>query len=61
LRRAPTDSELAAIGSIAYVKADWQTKLLWDRGPDTMIGIAKIDSASSLCEGNQMSVRLTAP
>jgi len=42
---------LAAVGPPEYVTADWQTKLLWDRGPDTVIGIATIDSASPLCEG----------
>lgn len=51
LGRPPTGSELATIGPAIYVKADWQTKLLWDWGPDTIIGIATIDSASPLCEG----------
>jgi Dolichyl-phosphate-mannose-protein mannosyltransferase len=49
LRRQPLEQERAAIGPVEYVKAKWQTKLLGDRGPDTLIGIATIDSASPLC------------
>lgn len=49
LGRQPLESERAAIGPVEYVKAEWQTKLLWDRGPDTIISIAMIDSTSSLC------------
>ena len=54
LRRPPLGSELAAIGPIEYVKAEWQTKLLWDWGPDTMIGIARIESASPMCASGRL-------
>lgn len=59
LRRAPTASELADIGPATYLKSEWQTKLLWDWGPETIIGIAPIKSNSVLCEGRQVPAQLT--
>lgn len=49
LLRPPLESDLAAIGPIEYVKVEWQTKVLWDWGPDTVVGIAEIESASPMC------------
>jgi hypothetical protein len=51
LRRPPLQSELATVGPVEYVTAEWQTKLLPDRGAETIIGIAAIDSTSPLCGG----------
>ena len=60
LGRQPLESERAAIGPVEYVKAEWQTKLLWDRGPDTIIGVARIDSTSSLCGDRATSAQSMA-
>lgn len=49
LHRAPLDSEIRAIGPVAYVEAGWQTRLLSSRWPSTTIGIAEIDPASPMC------------
>lgn len=59
-RRPPIDSELAAIGSIEYVTVDWQTWLLWDWGPDTIAGIATLDSGARICDGGRIP-GLSAP
>ena len=53
LRRPPLETELSAVGAPEYIKAEWQTKLLWDWGPDTIIGLAPIDSSSPLCASRQ--------
>lgn len=60
LGRQPLERERAAIGPVEYVKAEWQTKLLWDRGPDTIIGVARIDSTSSLCGDRATSAQSMA-
>jgi hypothetical protein len=60
LRRQPLAEELAAIGPIESVKVDWQTKVLPDWGPDTIVGIAKIDSAQRICDGGRIP-GLSAP
>ena len=51
---------LAAIGPIESVKVDWQTKVLPDWGPDTIVGIARIDSAQRICDGGRIP-GLSAP
>ena len=54
LRRLPLDSERAAVESVESVTAKWQTNLLWDWGPDTIIGIATLDSATPICAGGRI-------
>ncbi len=54
LRRDPLPSELAAIGPIEFATVDWQTKILRSHGPDTVVGIARIDSAERICDGGRI-------
>jgi len=54
LRRPPLESELAAIGPPELVAVDWQTKVLWDWGPETIVGIARIDSGERICGGGRI-------
>jgi hypothetical protein len=54
LRRRPLPEELAAIGPIESVKVNWQTKLLPDWGPDTIVGIARIESSQRMCDGGRI-------
>lgn len=54
LRRQPLESELAAIGPAEFVTVDWQTKILPDYGPETIVGIARIDSAERICDGGRI-------
>jgi Dolichyl-phosphate-mannose-protein mannosyltransferase len=60
LRRPPLESELAAIGPVEPVVVDWQTKVLWDWGPETIVGIAPIDSRERICNGGRIP-GLSAP
>jgi hypothetical protein len=60
LRREPLPEELAAIGPVESVKVDWQTKVLPDWGPDTIVGIARIDSSQRICDGGRIP-GLSAP
>jgi hypothetical protein len=60
LRRPPLASELAAIGPAEFVTVDWQTKILAAHGPDTVVGIAPIDSHQRICGGGRIP-GLSAP
>lgn len=60
LRRPPLQSELVAIGPAEYVAVDWQTKVLWEWGPETIVGIARIDSGERICDGGRIP-GLSAP
>ena len=60
LRRPPIDAELAAVESVEYVTVDWQTKVLWEWGPDTIIGIATLASDARICDGGRIP-GLSAP
>jgi hypothetical protein len=61
LRRPPLPEELAALGPVESVKVDWQTKILPDWGPDTIVGIAKIESAQRICDGGRIEGRSPPP
>jgi hypothetical protein len=54
------ESELAAIGPVEPVVVDWQTKVLWDWGPETIVGIAPIESGERICDGGRIP-GLSAP
>jgi hypothetical protein len=60
LRRPLLESELAAIGPVEPVVVDWQTKVLWDWGPETIVGIAPIESGERICDGGRIP-GLSAP
>jgi len=60
LRRPPVDADLAAVESVVYVAVDWQTKVLWEWGPDTIVGVATLDSSAQICEGGRIP-GLSAP
>lgn len=60
LRRPPLEAELAAVTSVEYVTAKWQTTLLDAWAPDTTIGIAKLDSETRICDGGRIP-GLSAP
>jgi len=52
LRRQPNEAELAALAPAESIEAGWQTKLLRSRWPNPIIGLAQINSSSTLCEAS---------